>query len=379
MQKRLSVFSLFCVLCVSALLLCSCDKKKEEGEGAADKGEKSAATEVKKKEVVEDNVEKKSDTRDEKSGSVEKIVPDFPEGPAVEADPDGEKVELRLKLKKGQKVRLRTLNEQKIHQVIQGRAQDMDQTIGMGMTMDVKDVDKEKNMEILVSYHWIKFVQRGGPAVIEFDSDNPPKDLHPAVKMFAALKDKGFTMKVNPLGKVLNIKGAGEMLNKALEEAKLPPGPQTEAVKKNLKQQFSDEALKKSMGNLFAIYPEKAVGVGSKWKMKNEGSGAFTMTLYNTYVMTSLEGKKAAVKVESVVSTGEKGNTMDVGKMKMTYSMQGKQGGDISIDVETGLTEKATLKQNITGTMKMDMGPGKSMSWPITIKSTVKVFPEPKG
>ncbi len=369
-MKEKSVFCsliALCVFSVSAIVAC----RKKEG------GEKRAA-EREPKEIADKRGEIEQDFVDGFDTGEEKFVPGFPDIEGVEVEPDGRKVDLRLNLKKGQVIRMRMINEQKIHQVIQGMEQSMDQVIGMGITLDVKDVDDDGNAGIYASYHWIKFTQEGGPVSIVYDSDDPPAEIHPSAKMLAALKGNGFMMRVNPLGKVLSIKGAEEMLKNAMEKADLPPGPETDAIKQNLAQQFSDEALKKNWENMMAFYPDEPVGVGGRWNIKGEGAGAFSMTLYNAYVMEKLEKDTAVLRVESTLITGGNGEPIRVGAMEMKHSLKGRQRGTIHLDLETGFTRSAEMTQNISGTIEMDVGGGKIIKWPIKIKTKVKMIPEPE-
>ena len=380
LARHLGVFT----LCLALGMGLGCDKKKTDS-GQDTEDDKTSENTKKEKDPSKGRASNKgkpganntpeADPRQPRKPQL--APPRFPAPPRVATRPSGKKIKLRLKLKKGQIVKVRTLNDQKIRQTIRGRKQNTHQIIGMGTTFNVKEVDTKGNSTIQVTYHWIKFQQSGGPQKIAYDSDNPPATLHQSVKMFAALKGKGFTLKLTPLGKVLDIKGAGKMLEDALKEAKLPPGRNTAMIKKNLQRQFSDKALKRSMENLFAIYPEQPVGVGSHWKMKNQGSGAFPMILYNTYTVTKLDKKKTTLNVVSVISTAQGGATMTMGAATMKYTMRGTQKGTIQIARKTGFTTHATMTQAITGTITMNMGPGKQLTWPITINSKVKVYPEP--
>ena len=57
------------------------------------------------------------------------------------ANSAGDKIKLRLHLKKGESYGMQMVADQKISQTIQGQKQDMNQTIGMGYKMYVEDVD----------------------------------------------------------------------------------------------------------------------------------------------------------------------------------------------------------------------------------------------
>ena len=288
--------------------------------------------------------------------------------PAADAD----KLDLKLRVKKGDAYHVGLVIDQDITQTVPGAAQpqSMKQKIGMGYRMEVQDVDAEGNATLRTVYEDVSFRQEGPAGLVEFDSSKPAGEVPPAARGFAALAGQQFTIVLTRDGKVTEVRGVQEMLDAVVGKLDLPPGPTRDGMAKMMKEQFGETAMKEQMQNLFAFYPAQPVAVGESWTHNVRISMGFPMVLENTYTLKSRQGGLATIAVETKLSPNPDAKPMEIGAVSIAYALSGTQSGETTIDEATGWTTGAKLKQDIAGEMTMTAG-GNAQKVPLAIKSDV--------
>src|SRR5205085_637266 len=108
-------------------------------------------------------------------------------------------------------------------------AQATEQTFAVGYRMAVESVDGAGNMKVATTYDAVMFRQKGPSGAVEYDSQNPPKQVPPAARAFAALAGLGFKSTVTPAGKVTAVEGLDAMFAEMVRKPELPDGQQEEA------------------------------------------------------------------------------------------------------------------------------------------------------
>lgn len=289
-------------------------------------------------------------------------------GTAAAAD----KVELKLRLDEGQTYMLNMTVKQAITQTVMDQEQTIDQTMAFGISLKTTKVDADGAMTIEVKYDSIFFEQDGPMGATTYDSADPPDEIPMQAKGFAALVGRGFTMKITPTAKVLELEGIDKMLDEILEFMELPEGPMLDQMKEGLKQQFGDEALKQQMQQMFATYPDKPVGVGDSWTAEANLTGMMPMVLKNTYKVTAIADGVVTLDGESTVEPIKDAEPVKMGPMTMKIEMSGSQKGTMQIGEKSGLPLKASIDQDLAGTITMTPpGSDEAMSIPMTIKGTI--------
>jgi hypothetical protein len=293
------------------------------------------------------------------------------------SDSATDKIQLRLRLQKGESYNLRMTVNQKISQNIQGQQQDMTQTIGTGYLFNVADVNENEMASVKVTYRSILFRQDGPMGTIEYDSSNPPAAVPPMAMGFAALVGQSFSMIISPEGHVKSIQGVDAMLTRMMKQFDLPDDSMRDSVEKNLREQFGDEALKESMENLMAIYPDKPVGTGDSWTKKVIISKGFPFILDNTWTLKTRKDGVSIIEVSSKISANPKAAPIVMGTMKLSYDISGKQKGTMELQEATGWIRRAESTQEFSGRVKMEDASQmpEGMSWPISVKSVITLVP----
>jgi len=290
-------------------------------------------------------------------------------------DKETEGLQLRLNLREGKSYSLRVLTEQEIHQTLEGQQYDMTQTMGMGYTYDVDQIDAAGNALVHVTYDWTLVKQQVPGGNIEYDSSNPPGVVDPAAMGFAALVGQGFTMRLSPQGGIQDVQGVDEMISRMLEQLDMLQDPTLDALEQSLRNQFGENAIKESLGNMLSIYPEMPVKIGDAWSKTFVISLGFPMILENTWTLVGRQGGVATIEVHSTIKPNLEGGPIEMGYVKLSYDVFGEQWGTLEMDESTGWTVSSVVTQEVSGTVTLEGGEmgEQAVSWPISWEGTVTI------
>lgn len=293
---------------------------------------------------------------------------------------DAGKVRLRLGLEQGKAYAMATVVEQKIDQDIQGRKVATSQRIGTDYTFEVQEVKRDGAMRAKVTYQRVRMEQDGPMGKVDYDSANPPEKVHALAQGAASLVGQSVTMELMPDGRITRLEGMDALFKRMLDGMEFPPGVPKATMEEQLKRQFGDKAMRSSMEQLTAIYPEKPVAVGESWTRKARASVGFPMQVETTYTLKARKDGTALVGLKSKVAGDPKADPMKMGPLSMAFDVSGSQEGEMELDEATGWTKRAKITQDLSGKVKVEGMPGQTeaMSWPITIQGTVAVEPPKK-
>ncbi|MBN1917814.1 MAG: hypothetical protein JW889_07895 [Verrucomicrobia bacterium] len=288
--------------------------------------------------------------------------------------PAADTVELKLRLDEGTTYKMTMAVTQAITQTAMGQELNIDQTMGFGISFRTTKVDADGAMTVEVRYDSVSFEQDGPMGWTEYDSADPPDEVPMQARAFAGMVGRGFSLKLSPRGQVLDIEGVDKFFDAVMEAMDLPEGPMLDQMKEQLKQQFGEDAMKQQAQMMFAMLPDKPVGVGDSWTDKIDMSGMLPMTVENTCKVTSIDDDGIAIDVESTISPVEGSEPIQMGGASMKMDLSGTQKGSMELSRQSGLPIKAVIDQDIEGTITVSQpGSAEPMSIPITIKSKTTI------
>ena len=270
----------------------------------------------------------------------------------------GEKLALKLNYEKGKKYYYTSINTQEVEQSVMGKTIKSKTTTTTGYLWEVKDIDKDGNFLVTITYDKVETKKEGEGA----DTPSPMKDDF--------MKGFSFDMVVTPKGKVKEIKGMEKMMEMAMSAAmpdSVANDPSSKAmmepVKEMLKKQFSDKSMSSMMEQMTDYFPEGDVAVGDKWEKVVNMSAIMPMKITSNYTVKDIKDGIAIIEVEAKVEPGE-GEAI----MGMKVTLNGTQKGTMEINVKSGIIVKSTMDQTIDGTVGM-MG----MSFPMKISGQTTI------
>jgi len=293
--------------------------------------------------------------------------------PRCDAAAGDEKVELKYRFEAGKTYTLLMTVEQQIVTWINEVEQEVNQTIGIGETFEVKSIADDGTATIVVTFGPMSLKSEGPMGKIEYDSENPPKDVPLPARAFATMLDQHFTMKMTPEGRVTEIRGMDVMFDKILESLELPEGPMKDSMIKSMKKQFGDQAIKEMLENFTGLMPDKPVGVGDAWSQKMALTTMFPSIIENTCTLTERKDGVATIAVDSTIKPNADAPPLTMGPMKMTYKLKGSQKGTFKLDEATGWFVSGKMTQKMSGEMVIEGTPGdaEKRSLPMSMESVI--------
>jgi Tol biopolymer transport system component len=277
----------------------------------------------------------------------------------AQEQPAAEKMEMLLKFQKGQKleyVEKITNNFRSTNQNWPDGETKTSREYGYGIVQEVTGIDEKGIATIQMKYSYIKQKREGWGSTISDEFDSTDKEqLEEAkkddnLKIYPALLEKPFTMKVDKTGTILEVKDVTEVVQEVFKDNQM--------AQKGWLEMFSDEVMKKRFQNYYLL-PKEKVRKGDSWTAAGEWPfvpGAMKFEYKFTFEgMESLgERQCAKIKVELTKVSYE-------GVLKMSISMHGS--GTYYFDTANGIFVKEELKMSYTAELSF---PGVPNSPPTT-------------
>ena len=255
-------------------------------------------------------------------------------------------IKLSFNPEKGKKYEYQTEMIQKVKQSVMGQEIPVEMEMNMTYLMEIKDKTPQE-IRMQVTYREVAYILSNPMMKMGYDSKNPvenPSEMDQMLSdIFGVLIDKPFIIVIAPDGSVNSVTGLdaiAESMGNAAGDGQIAV-----QIAAQLKQQFSDAALKNMFEHSFKIYPTNAVKVGDSWNMES------TMVMNNMnanykarYTLKEVSKNTATIAVDSDI------------EMEMGEGMEGKlvstQSGTMLVDIKTGISVSGEVTQNIKGTIK---------------------------
>ena len=294
-----------------------------------------------------------------------------------------EKVDLRLRLEKGQSYKTKMAQDLKINQTIPGQ-QGQQQTITINQKNETKtiytveDVQSDSTLVLKVTYDGMVFKQENPDPnqKIEYDSADTSIAVGPLTAILDAIVGQSFTITITPDGHVKEIKGADALLERIQGKINEIPDAQTRAgVEVNVRRQYGEETLKVNTENSFNMYPDKPVTIGDTWQRKTTMNQGFPMIIDTIYTLKERKNGIAVIDVFAMIQTNKDVGPTEMGPMKLQYNMSGSVTGTMEMQESTGWPIRSNESLRLTGSiivqrpeMQQPMSIPMSITGPMTLE-----------
>ena len=280
--------------------------------------------------------------------------------------------DLKLKLKAGETYLLHMTSEQDIAQQIPQQPElKFHQTLQIGLSGLVTSIDADGNYNLDVTYKSFACKITGLPEPVEFDSTSSNHNDFP----LANIVNKTYQIKITPLGKVLDVKGADQLIDVMVDSMTSPPEVKAILSKEALKNQFGDKATQEMMSGLFGSFPDRPIKEGERWQQELTMKYSYPAKLDIDYTLIKATNSNAQLDVKTSRKPLEDAPTMNVGNMTFSYQLNGEDSGSIDVNLKTGWINSSNMHSKMTG--KVVVAPNQDLpeglSWPISIDSTVSL------
>lgn len=273
---------------------------------------------------------------------------------------------LKLNLSKGETYYLASTSDQNINMEIMGLQVKVKILLRFGQEFTVENVEGDIST-IRATYKDVSIkvdmVSGANPIPpIEYDSENPTKANDPVSRIFSTLRGESFVMKITSSGKITEVTGLAEIMEKIKASAGTGINPQMEAM-------FNEGTIRQGMEIMFGIYPDDAVTVGDEWTKKHEFSTGINFDVSSTFKLKSRSDRISTLEVKGTIKSQPGSSMPGMEMMQMTVIMNGITEGTLQISEDTGWIQGGTLTQTITGSVEMSspVNPSQTMTMPMDI------------
>jgi len=292
-----------------------------------------------------------------------------------------EKVDLKLRLEKGQSYKTKTTQDMKINQTVPGQVVTITQKTEMRNMYTVEDVQADSTLVLKVTYDailskiWIPDPNQN----IEYDSsDTSVSSDNPIASIFGAIAGQSLIITITSDGHVKEIKGADALWERIQEKINelSEGGPERAGMETQMKMQYSEEALKTNTENSFNMYPDNPIGIGDTWQRKTTMNQGFPMVIDAIYTLKERKNGIAVIDVFAMIQTNRDVGPIEMGPDKIQYNMSGSVTGIMEIQESTGWIKHSNQNMRLTGSIIVQSPEiQQPISMPISVTGTINVEP----
>lgn len=282
----------------------------------------------------------------------------------------GDAIELRLRLKKGDRMRIWSVSEQSIRQTMVGELA-IQQRMGLATTYEVIAVDSQGVATMRVRYDSLAFLQDGAIGKVAYSSADTATEPPPLAAGFAAMVGEEITVRIGQDGRVLDVAGveeARERINRKMGRGAGQLGQLSVGIGGGVSQEYFKTAVEQGT----AFLPGKPVKVGESWNRTTSMHQGFPLTVETTYRLVSIDDGVATIEMEGTLK--KNADTSKSGSGGFVYDLAGTQEGELKIDRATGWVTESESRQELSGTFSVrGASPEKAGRYPVTVEGMSSV------
>ena len=236
-------------------------------------------------------------------------------------------------------------------------------TAGMNYAIDK---DTSGNFAIHIQYDKLHVYTKSDDVETDMDAANASTTADPVEKMLGTLTTIPLTASVTPAGEVRSIAGYQELPDKIMAAFPGTDENTRNLMREKVKQMVGNGIIKNNVSDIFSFFPDSAVHVNDKWKLKSAAVSELNLKTELTFTLAKMEDGVATIKSEGKIDRDSA--TIDLMGFKVIAKLNGGQQGQYEMDAHTGMLISSEMNTDISGTISI-MG----QDVPLTLQSTVKI------
>lgn len=196
-----------------------------------------------------------------------------------------------------------------------------------------------------------------------------------------AIEGETFSVKVNKLGEIVEVNGADAVAEKAAAAFKAPAGAPPLQPKSEFRKLLGDDAMKRTLQNVFVARPDKKLNPGDSWQGRIEsGNAMFEVARDTTLTVKGRNGGVVSVEAPAQTSVNlESGFVSQAGRAipSLKIDISGQSTGTLSFEEQTGWLSESIATGQIPGTISAQIPQMGNFSTPVEVayKMTVRNTP----
>ena len=328
-----------------------------------------------------------------------------------------EKLELKFRLKPGQKYDMRLITELKRTETIEDRQEHESFMFDRWMGFEVKEVDANGVALVEVTFQTLQMkVIRAGGYRMEYDStkQSVADDYSKVPAIEAAGLGESFSIKISPKGEIIEVKGLEEMCLRMIEKVdewdkkylrlemvpcgkketsgsgetgpwpvivdweKMSPSYKKvwrEVRRHNIKEStYSEKEIRNMLSDMIMAFPDQPLAIGDSWtdRIKIWGKNE---EIDGTYMLKDTKKGTVTVDLSAKRTTEEEPfSWVNNEGREVGFKIVGSYKGSFEIDQKTGWLVCSKVKTRFTGKV-IDEEANDEMTQPILEEEVITVEP----
>lgn len=220
---------------------------------------------------------------------------------------------------------------------------------------------------LTLQFEKIHIYTKNGKNIKELDSDNKLSS-DPVIRLLGILKETTFQSTLNSNGESKIISGYKEFSDKIIEAFPATDEVTRNAIESQWNKTIGEKLVKQNTSQLFQVFPDTPVHVGSIWSTTDIQEGELPLTVENVFTLKSINDDRAIIKCAgTIASSNGQINISGIGN-NVTTELKGEQEAEYEIETKTGMVINSKTKSDVSGTIQV-MG----RTIPLKIKTSIKV------
>lgn len=229
--------------------------------------------------------------------------------------------------------------------------------MGYEFSYKVNSVNDEGVAAITIKYENIFYETVTPQGSLSYDSKNPPAQMPPSLKGYAAVLGSSFDIELSPQGKVTAVTGLDKIVEAILALGDFKSPEEKTMAERQVRSQFSVDIMSQNVENIFFFFPGKDVSVGDSWVKENYVAAGVPRIMNYTWTLKSVENGLATISASATIKNDPKMSKQVQGEMIREIKAVGQQTGTIVVDLNTGWVQTVDMEQTYQSTVTVTGAP----------------------
>lgn len=315
-----------------------------------------------------------------------------------------DKLDLKLRLKPGNKHGMRITTTQNISQAMMGKEQEIVYTRNFGIEAEAKQVDADGTTSIEITFRTLKETTTIEGITRGYDSTKPQSPDDNMAQMYSSLMRESFIARVTPQGKIVGLeldklylgmadkmmesedkmikdrtKGRAQEAIERLNRRYGSREKRKQALKKQIEQfpLFTRERISSVAINTLAVFPPSPVQIGDSWKDRTTVDLLALIEVDSIHTLEKHEDGTVTINVRAKRSLKDKPIVTKIGPNKSSTRLAGSYEATIKVDEKSGwlISKRADMRFTGETTLAGNNQAPQKQKMQMSVKATVTVEP----
>ena len=184
------------------------------------------------------------------------------------------------------------------------------------------------------------------------DASNTGENQTPLDKVLADIKGSSIKVTLNKMGKVINVTGNKEIIDKVLAGLFVYDDEKTKKViKAQIGKLVGNDFIESTVSLGFNFYPDSAIKSGQSWSKKTSLTGEIKMDANVKYTLSSIDDGIAKIDIESILASSGVNKPISIMGQQVEADISQKTIGSLEVDIATSMLTEGKMKSTINGTI----------------------------